>query len=395
MLTLTGKYNTAKIFTDNVEASAVAQIIELCNQPFVQDSQLRIMPDVHAGISCVIGTTMTLHGRVVPNLVGVDLGCGVSATKLLVASPDLAKLDQTIRVRVPAGFATRNTPHDRLEQTRLDELCCLSVINRRRADLSVGTLGGGNHFIEVDRDSAGAYWLVVHSGSRNLGKQVAEHYQSAAVKQVRTNRIQTKQELVDRLRAEGRTDEIYDANKAAKNDRIPPHLCYAEGDLYDDYLHDMAIAQEYAQQNRDAMADEIVRAMGWEVTDQFTTVHNYIDVESKILRKGAVAAYAGQRLLIPLNMRDGVLLCTGKGNADWNFSAPHGAGRLMGRGAAKRALTVEDFRTAMNGIFTTSVGYGTLDEAPGAYKPAAEILAYIGDTVDVLDTWKPVYNFKA
>lgn len=392
MFQLTGQYNTADIFAAALEQSAVSQIMELLCQEFVRGSSIRIMPDAHAGKGCTVGTTMTLHRRVVPNLVGVDIGCGI-VTRRLQHKPDFKKLDDVIRRHVPSGFNIRKSPHEKLNAQALTELKCLEAVNLNRAHLSVGTLGGGNHFIEVDVDSQGYYWLLVHSGSRNLGKQIADYYQTAAIKQCR-DQDRGKEELIARLRREGRAAEISDAIKRLDIPKIPTYLAYCEGDLFTDYLHDMRIAQGFAQDNRDAIIETIDEFMAIVDDDGFTTVHNYID-ETNMLRKGAVSAHLNERLVIPMNMRDGTLLCRGLGNSDWNESAPHGAGRLMSRSEAKRRLTVAQYEDSMQGIFSTCVNRGTLDEAPAAYKPMEEILAQIGTTVEVVDQWKPVYNFKA
>jgi tRNA-splicing ligase RtcB len=401
MFTLTGKYNTANVFAAALEQTAVTQITELLDQEFVQGSSIKIMPDAHAGAGCVIGTTMTLHERVVPNLVGVDIGCGCLVQKLC-AKPNFKKLDQAIREHVPSGFAVRTAPHRLLDHRALVELKCADFVNLNRADLSVGTLGGGNHFIEVDVDSAGKYWLVVHTGSRNLGKQVAEHYQAAAVRQC-SSKDYGKERLVADLKAAGREAEISEALKQLDVPKVVNHLAYCEGELFWDYLHDMEIVQNYAQINRAAINETLDNEMTWADQDSFETVHNYIETDLRnfstasapMLRKGAVAAHAGQRLIIPMNMRDGALVGVGKGNPDWNESAPHGAGRLMGRAEAKRRLTVEKYVDTMKGIYTTCVNKSTLDEAPDAYKPMEEIMLHIADTVDLIDIWKPVYNFKA
>lgn len=401
MFTLSGKYGTAQVFAAALEQTAVTQITELLCQDFIGSSLVRIMPDAHAGAGCVVGTTMTLQGKVVPNLVGVDVGCGVLAQQLCM-KPDFKKLDRVIRERVPSGFAVRTSPHRLLNHRALVDLKCAASVNLNRADLSVGTLGGGNHFLEVDIDSSGRYWLVVHSGSRNLGKQVAEYYQAEAVKQ-RAGQDYGKDRLVADLRAAGRAAEISDALKTLNILKIPKYLAYCDGTLFDDYIHDMEITQEYARINRAAIVETITDEMEMADEDSFETVHNYIETDTRnfstpsppMLRKGAVAAHAGQRLIIPMNMRDGSVVCVGKGNPDWNESAPHGAGRLMGRAEAKRRLTVEKYEDAMKGIYTTCVGKETLDEAPDAYKPMEEILAQIGPTVEVIDHWHPVYNFKA
>ncbi|MFA5186534.1 MAG: RtcB family protein [Patescibacteria group bacterium] len=396
MFTLTGKYNTAQVFAAALEQTAVAQIIELLNQEFVRESNIRIMPDAHAGAGCVIGTTMTLHDKVVPNLVGVDIGCAVRCA-LLCGKPDFKKLDRVIREHIPAGFEIRRSKHRLLDHRALMDLKCAFAVNLNRADLSIGTLGGGNHFIEVDVDTAGRYWLLIHSGSRNLGKQVAEYYQNEAIKQ-RATQDYGQQALIAKLRAENRAAEISDELKKLNAPKIPKYLAYCDGDLFNDYIHDMEIVQEYARVNRAAIVETIDDEMEFvDLNDGFETVHNYIEtgLHLPMLRKGAVAAHVDQRLVIPLNMRDGTLLCRGKGNPDWNESAPHGAGRLMGRAEAKRRLTVEQYEKSMNGIYTTCVGRATLDEAPAAYKPAEEILAQIGATVEVMDHWMPVYNFKS
>lgn len=368
-LILQGKYNTAIVYTENIEPEATRQIIQLCNEAFTEGSQIRIMPDAHSGAGCTIGTTMTITDKIVPNLVGVDIGCGMETVKLKVDNIDLEKLDRVIHAYIPAGFDIRKTPHKYVKEIHLDELKCLRHINQDRAVLSIGTLGGGNHFIEVDRDEDGKLYLVVHSGSRNLGKQAAEYYQNLAYKEL----------------------------KEKKRTQITKALAYVSGESFDHYLHDMRIIQRYADLNRKAIISEILRYMGLEreIEEQFTTIHNYIDTEMNILRKGAVRALHGEKLLIPINMRDGSLICVGKGNTDWNYSAPHGAGRLMSRSKAKEMLKLDDFIKSMEGIFSTTVNRSTVDEAPMAYKPMEEIMANIKDTVDVVKVIKPIYNFKA
>jgi len=368
-LILQGKYNTAIVYTENIEPEATRQIIQLCNEAFTEGSQIRIMPDAHSGAGCTIGTTMTITDKIVPNLVGVDIGCGMETVKLKVDNIDLEKLDRVIHAYIPAGFDIRKTPHKYVKEIHLDELKCLRHINQDRAVLSIGTLGGGNHFIEVDRDEDGKLYLVVHSGSRNLGKQAAEYYQNLAYKEL----------------------------KEKKRTQITKALAYVSGESFDHYLHDMRIIQRYADLNRKAIISEILRYMGLEreIEEQFTTIHNYIDTEMNILRKGAVRALHGEKLLIPINMRDGSLICVGKGNPDWNYSAPHGAGRLMSRSKAKEMLKLDDFIKSMEGIFSTTVNRSTIDEASMAYKPMEEIMANIKDTVDVVKVIKPIYNFKA
>ncbi len=358
-----GQYNSAKVFSDTLEAEAANQIERLLNQPFVKDSKIRIMPDAHAGAGCTIGTTMTIRDKVVPNLVGVDIGCGMETVVLRQMKLDLQELDTFIHLGIPSGFATRRQEHDFARKIDLNDLLCKKNLNIKRAELSIGTLGGGNHFIEVDRDDEGQLYLVVHSGSRNLGKQVAEHYQNEAARRLR-----------------GKVDHA---------------LAYCEGELLADYLHDMAIIQHYADLNRKAMMQDMARFMNLDIIDRWTTVHNYIDLEAMILRKGAISAKAGERVLIPINMRDGSLICIGKGNPDWNYSAPHGAGRTMSRSHAKKTLKLADYERSMAGIFSTTIDYSTLDEAPFAYKPIEEIVAAIADTVTITQRIRPIYNFKA
>lgn len=398
MLELQGKYNTAKVFTNVVDETSIAQVIELCNQEFVFGSKIRMMPDIHAGAGCTIGTTMTIKDKVCPNLVGVDIGCGMYTLQLKEKYIEFGKLDEIIRQYIPSGFNVRVTAHRLAEQTRLSELRCLKHINRDRAEMSIGTLGGGNHFIEVDKDDEGSLYLVIHSGSRHLGKEVANYYQNLGYEKLNRcdeNEIKT---LVKTLKATGKQQQIeaeIKKLKSVKRTNIPKDLAYVEGTDFDDYLHDMEIVQEFAMLNRRAMADVIIRQMKLHVVDEFTTTHNYIDIQNHILRKGAVSAETGERLLIPINMRDGSLLCVGKGNEDWNCSAPHGAGRLMSRAAAKESFTVSEFKNQMRGIYTTSVNSSTLDECPMTYKNINDIVDNIGPTAEIIKIIKPVYNFKA
>ena len=366
MLTLNGKYATAKVFNNNAEDSAVLQIYNLLNQSFVEGSQIRIMPDVRAGMGCTIGTTMTITDKIVPNLVGVDIGCGMETVLLKEKHLDLQQLDKAIHQHIPAGFAIRKSPHHYADNADLNILRCAKHMKLDRAVLSIGTLGGGNHFIELSKDEDGNLYLVVHSGSRNLGKQAAEYYQKEAVKYVKGQGI-----------------------------AIERSLAYISGSLLDDYLHDMAIIQRYADVNRKAIVKELEKRVGFKIMESFTTIHNYIDLDSNILRKGAISARRGEQVLIPMNMRDGSLICMGKGNEDWNHSAPHGAGRLMSRTAAKGQITLTQFEKAMEGIYSTTVNRSTLDEAPFAYKPMQEIVDNMGETVDIVKALKPVYNFKA
>jgi len=366
MIELTGKYNTAKVFTTTAESSAITQIEHLLNQAFMEGSKIRVMPDAHMGMGCTIGTTMTITDKIVPNLVGVDIGCGMETATLKEKRIELEQLDKAIHHHIPAGFSIRKTPHHFNDEIDLHTLRCAKHVDLKRAVLSIGTLGGGNHFIELGADSSGKLHLVIHSGSRNLGKQVCELYQNMAAESL--------------------------GRKGKGADRV---LAYLEGTLFDDYLHDMAIVQRYADLNRKAIIRELEKRVKLKVTEQFTTVHNYIDLEKMILRKGAISAKKGERVLIPMNMRDGSLVCIGKGNEDWNYSAPHGAGRIMSRKVAKQNITMTQYEKSMKGIYSTTVNKSTLDEAPSAYKPMEEIIANICATAEIVEKIKPLYNFKA
>lgn len=371
MIRIKGLYNEAICYTDELEPTARAQILAVCDRPEFADSKIRIMPDVHAGMGCTIGTTMTVHDKIVPGMVGVDIGCGMETTRIEERSLDFAQLDRLIRREIPSGMDVRTTLHPLNDEIDLTELRCAQHVGLPRAQKSIGTLGGGNHFIEVDRDDDGALYLVVHSGSRNIGKQVADYYQKMAIRQRK------------------------EAKDSGGEKPLPRDLMYVTDELFDDYLYDMKLIQRYAVLNRRAMTDTLIEGMGVTVADRFTTIHNYINVEEKMLRKGAISAHAGERVLIPMNMRDGSLICIGKGNPDWNCSAPHGAGRIMSRKQASATLSLEQYRDEMRDVYTTSVSRKTLDEAPMAYKPMEEILAAIGGTADVVKQIVPVYNFKA
>lgn len=398
MIEICGKFNTAKVFTDVVDESSIAQITQLCNQSFTEGARIRMMPDVHAGAGCTIGTTMTITDKVVPNLVGVDIGCGMETVRLRESHIELAKLDKLIYKAIPSGFSIRQKPHRYAADIDLTTLRCYKDVDTRRGELSIGTLGGGNHFIEADRDNDGNLYLVVHSGSRHLGLEVAKYYQEQAYHQCNGSDQASIDAMIEQLKAEGRHKEIQKTIKAMKNVKrtdIPKALCYLTGELMQDYLNDMALMQRYAMLNRKAMMDELIRGMGLHVEEQFTTIHNYIDTEAMILRKGAVSAKAGEKLLIPINMRDGSLICVGKGNDDWNQSAPHGAGRLMSRAAAKQSFTLTQFKAEMEGIYSTSVSRDTLDECPMAYKGMEDIVNNIGPTAEILSVIRPIYNFKA
>lgn len=361
-----GIYNVAKIFTNELEEVAEKQIKLLCDQEFVKNSKIRIMPDVHAGAGCTIGTTMTIGNKIVPNLVGVDIGCGMETIEITNKHIELQKLDKLIYEKIPSGYNIRENPHKYNDEIDLSVLRCRDKgkINIERAVRSLGTLGSGNHFIEANKDENGKIYIVIHSGSRHLGLEVAKYYQ----------------------------DEGY--NMLNGND-IPKALAYVSGELFEDYLHDMKIVQRFAMLNRKAMINEIIKGMKLKVVEEFTTIHNYIDTENMILRKGAVSAKKREKLLIPINMRDGSLICIGKGNKDWNQSAPHGAGRLMSRTTAKNTFTVSEFKKQMKGIYTTSVNNDTLDECPMAYKDMDHIINNIGDTAEIVKIIKPIYNFKA
>lgn len=398
MFEVTGKYASAIVYTDLADQASVSQVIELCNQEFVQDQKIRLMPDIHAGSGCTIGTTITIGDKIVPNLVGDDIGCGMAVAVLKETHIELQKLDKIIRQYIPAGFSVREKPHPFVKKASLHMLRCVDHINLDRAKRSIGTLGGGNHFIEVDRNDNGRLYLVVHSGSRHLGVEIASFYQKLAYEQLNSCSKVEVDSLVTRLKAEGK-QKLIEAEirklKGTKRTKIPKNLAYVEGSTFEDYIHDMRIAQRYAALNRQAIVDTIMEQMGLHVVDGFTTIHNYIDLEHMILRKGAVSAQKGERLIIPINMRNGSLICTGKGNPEWNYSAPHGAGRLMSRSEAKNSFSVSAFKKEMDGIYTTSVGRETLDECPMAYKPMESILKNISNTVDVDMIVRPVYNFKA
>lgn len=372
MIELKGKYSEAKIFTDVVDEASVAQVLLLLNQEFTAGSRIRMMPDIHAGAGCTVGTTMTISDKIVPNLVGVDIGCGMETIRIKEKNIELQKLDKLIYEKIPSGFNIREKAHRYFKEINLEELYCYKYIDVARAEKSMGTLGGGNHFIEADRDDDGNIYIVVHSGSRHLGLETANYYQEQGYRELNGKSL-----------------------KNTKRTAIPKSLAYVSGELFERYIHDMKIIQEYARLNRQAMIDEIIKGMKFHVVEQFTTIHNYIDTDGMVLRKGAVSAKAGEKLLIPINMRDGSLICVGRGNDDWNQSAPHGAGRLMSRAAAKESFTVSEFKKQMNGIYTTSVNNSTLDECPMAYKSIDDITDNIGDTAEIIKIIKPIYNFKA
>ena len=407
MIEVTGKFNTAKVFTDNLEEKGREQILRLCDQPYTKDSRIRMMPDVHAGAGCTIGTTMTITDKVCPNLVGVDIGCGMETLIIKADSPvsekfDPEKLDKCIRKNIPVGREIRRAGHLHkfVDEIEFDKIRCrkANIGNARR---SLGTLGGGNHFIEADRDEAGNLYIVVHSGSRHLGLEVANYYQEMAWRQLNKTDDVHLREAIAKLKAEGRQDEIQTllpGIKATVCTNIPQPLAYVEGQLFEDYINDMKILQKFAEFNRKAMIETLcvgLRLDKHDIIDQFTTIHNYIDTDAMILRKGSVRALKGEKLLIPINMRDGSLVCEGKGNEDWNYSAPHGAGRVMGRKEARYKLNMDDFEKSMEGIWSSTVCKDTLDEAPMAYKDMGEIIANIEPTAQIVNVIKPIFNFKA
>lgn len=385
-----------KIFCEGIDEGALKQVTALAEYGAYSGSRIRIMPDAHAGVGCTIGTTMTILDRVTPNLVGVDIGCGMTVAELGRVSPDLFRLEEVIEKYIPSGMRIREKEIDETAEAYrlLDELHCPAV-GRDYCALSVGTLGGGNHFIEVDGDDADNLYLVVHSGSRNLGKKVCEHYQRLAERQRRDAGQGVVAELIARLKAEGREREIQRELKKLSRQDVSDPLAYLEGQAFADYIHDMDVCQRFASLNRWAMVRVITGAMGLQPTVVWQTVHNYIDIDHMILRKGSISAREGERVIIPMNMRDGSLICTGKGNSDWNWSAPHGAGRLLSRSAAFKQIRLEDFRRDMEDVASWSVCESTLDEAPGAYKPTESILRQIGPTVEVENVIRSIYNFKA
>lgn len=399
-----GIYNTAKVFTDTVDETSLKQIALLCDQEFTEGAKIRLMPDVHAGAGCTIGTTMTIKDKIVPNLVGVDIGCGME-TLVIKADSEIsqnfnpARLDSCIRHCIPSGFDVNKVPHKYADLVEWDSV--KGQYSRKKAQLSMGTLGGGNHFIEADRDDEGNLYIVVHSGSRHAGLEIANYYQQEAWKQMNGNQKADVEALIRRLKVEERFSEIQSEVEELKSQiltTVPPDLAYVSGYLFDDYINDMRIMQKFAALNRKAMIDVIsvgLRIGPNDIKEQFTTIHNYIDTENMILRKGAVSAQSGEKLLIPINMRDGSLVCVGKGNEDWNCSAPHGAGRLISRAKARKELDLEEFKSEMAGIYSTTVSLETIDEAPMAYKTMDDIVANITPTADIVKIIKPIYNFKA
>ena len=400
IMEIKGKVNTAVCYASVVEDEAIEQIRRMCDYEFTEGSKIRIMPDVHAGKGCTIGTTMTVHDKAVPNVVGVDIGCGMYTVELGKAPVDFEKFDEAAHF-IPSG---RNIWDGRQERFDLTGLRCYrSLKNTKWLERSLGTLGGGNHFIEIDEAADGTKYLVIHSGSRNLGKQVAELYQQLAIDLNKGigEYLEAREEIIRTYKEQGRRSEIQAALQKLKWDKenlepdIPADLCFLSGKYLEDYLHDVEICQSFARRNREKMAEVLLQRTGISGSNAFHTIHNYIDTDEMILRKGAIAAHAGEKVLIPINMRDGSILATGRGNPEWNYSAPHGAGRVMSRTTAKNTLSMEEYRETMKGIYTTSVTESTLDEAPMAYKSLEDIIDVVSGTVDVIEVLKPVYNFKA
>ena len=395
VLEIKGKVNTALCYAKVVEDEAIEQIRRMCDYEMTEGSKIRIMPDVHAGKGCTIGTTMTIKDKAVPNVVGVDIGCGMYTVNLGKTDIDLAKVDEAAHF-IPSGM---NVWEGRQERFDLQELRCFRELkDSKRLERSLGTLGGGNHFIEVDRASDGTNYLIIHSGSRNLGKQVAEIYQKLAVNLSRgyEDYIAKRDDIIRTYKEQGRKSEI---QAAIKNlhwqvyesvTPIPEDLCYLYGTFLEDYLHDVVICQAFARRNREKMAEIILERTGMTGSEAFHTIHNYIDTDEMILRKGAIAAHNGEKVLIPINMRDGSVLAIGKGNPEWNYSAPHGAGRIMSRTKAKETLSIEEYKAQMAGIYSTSVNEATIDEAPMAYKSLEDIIDVIRESVDVIEVMKPI-----
>ena len=391
-----------KIFTDNIEDKAKEQINELLQQEPFKDCKVRIMPDVHAGKGCVIGFTANLGDKVIPNLVGVDIGCGMLCVNLGKEKIDLERFDNVVKQSIPSGRNIREHKIDELDDI-LNLFCYRELKEQRKFNRALGTLGGGNHFIELDKDDEGNVYLVIHTGSRNLGKQVAEYYQSLAIELCsgKEKMLEEKERIIKEYKEQGRKEEIQGAIKELyqrykdNTPNLPKDLCYLTGKYRDMYLHDMEICQRYASLNRKNIALEILRKYVILAEEQFETIHNYINFEDNIIRKGSIRANKGEKVIIPINMRDGSIIAIGKGNEDWNNSAPHGAGRIMSRLKAKELINLDDFKKSMEGVYSTSVTENTLDEAPFVYKPMQEIIDNIKDTVDIVKIIKPIYNFKA
>ena len=397
---ISGKVNTAICYARVVEDEAIEQIRRMCDYIITEGSMIRIMPDVHAGKGCTVGTTMTINDKAVPNIVGVDIGCGMYTVSLGKVDIDFEKVDEAAHY-IPSGMDVWEGRQERFDLTKLN--CYRYLRDSRRLERSLGTLGGGNHFIEIDETGDGNKYLIVHSGSRNLGKQVAEYYQRLAMNLDRGygDYLEKRDEIIRSYKEQGRKSEIQSALKDLhwqvyeSKTSIPDDLCYLSDKYLAEYLHDVEICQNFAKRNRELMAEIILERTGMTSLEAFHTIHNYIDVDEMILRKGAIAAHSGEKVLIPINMRDGSVLAVGKGNPEWNYSAPHGAGRLMSRTAAKNNLSLDEYKEMMKGVYSTSINENTLDEAPMAYKRLEDIIDVIKESVDIIEVMKPIYNFKA
>jgi len=397
---INGKVNTAICYARVVEDEAIEQIRRMCDYIITEGSRIRIMPDVHAGKGCTVGTTMTINDKAVPNIVGVDIGCGMYTVSLGKADIDFEKVDEAAHY-IPSGMDVWEGRQERFDLTKLN--CYRYLRDSRRLERSLGTLGGGNHFIEIDETGDGNKYLIVHSGSRNLGKQVAEYYQRLAMNLDRGygDYLEKRDEIIRSYKEQGRKSEIQSALKDLhwqvyeSKTSIPDDLCYLSDKYLAEYLHDVEVCQNFAKRNRELMAEIILERTGMTSLEAFHTIHNYIDVDEMILRKGAIAAHSGEKVLIPINMKDGSVLAVGKGNPEWNYSAPHGAGRLMSRTAAKNNLSLDEYKEMMKGVYSTSINENTLDEAPMAYKRLEDIIDVIKESVDIIEVMKPIYNFKA
>lgn len=400
MLEIKGKVNTAICYAKVIDEGAIDQIQRMCDYNLTEGCKVRIMPDVHQGKGCTIGTTMTVKDKVCPNIVGVDIGCGMYTVKLADKTLDFEKIDEACHY-IPSGMKVWKGRMERFDLTQLR--CYRALKNSKRLERSLGTLGGGNHFIEIDKSSDGTYYLVIHSGSRNLGKQVAEIYQQLAIDlhSGKEEYFKKRDEIISTYKAEGRRAEIQNVLKELKKEYtsnepdVPMDLCWLYGNFMEDYLYDVEICQRFAKRSREKMAEIILERTGMTAKEQFHTIHNYIDVDEMILRKGSIAAHKGEKVLIPINMRDGSIIAMGKGNPEWNYSAPHGAGRVMSRATAKQTVNMDEYREAMKGIYTTSVNENTIDEAPMVYKSLDDIIDVINESVDIIEVIKPVFNFKA
>lgn len=402
MFEIIGKYNKAKIYASTLEDSAYKQILNMLNQKFVENSNISIMPDCHSGSGCVIGFTQTIENKVVPNLVGCDVGCGMLVTKIskdigkeFFNKNGLEKLDKIIHEKIPSGMKHRDIIHPFANNINLKDI--ITDVNVNKLLLSIGTLGGGNHFIEVDIDEEENYYIVIHSGSRHLGIEVCNYWQNKAIKHC-SNNNELRNKIIEQCKKEHREKDIEKELSQITYEKIPKELSYLEDEDLREYLHDMGIAQEFAKLNRETMMDIIIKEMGIKkkyIIDEFCTIHNYIDLKNMIIRKGSISAQKDEISIIPMNMRDGSLIVKGKGNKDWNYSLPHGAGRLMSRSQAKETLNMKEFKDNMKDVFTTCVNSSTIDESPMAYKPMDEIIKNIQENAEIINIIKPIYNFKA